>query len=269
MFYISCIYKMYSTANYPRTKGGHSSKRHHRSSRGQAHHRSPSASPGRHSHTSGRKKEDTRSKQNLRQRSSSWSSGRSSSASRDRGPSKAKSPHNRQNNSRWDPPPSPPVSLICLCPVLLWLCSVCHAERETVRTALTPTAGLAAALAATRPFAKGEEIHPASWRRAGSPGNMAVHKHLLMFLRSPFGHTFIVNLCGPSSSRTSEQCRLPWETFILSVSDRFEFYAQPFLCLELTALKYDTLHRTLHSALKTSCVILQLCTHDGAKVVLL
>ncbi|XP_067463587.1 serine/arginine repetitive matrix protein 3 isoform X2 [Thunnus thynnus] len=83
-----------------KTKGGHSSKRHHRSSRGQAHHRSPSASPGRHSHTSGKKKEETRSKQNLRQRSSSWSSGRSSSASRDRGPSKAKSPHNRQNNSR-------------------------------------------------------------------------------------------------------------------------------------------------------------------------
>nr|XP_019940962.1 PREDICTED: serine/arginine repetitive matrix protein 3 isoform X2 [Paralichthys olivaceus] len=85
-----------------KTKGGHSSKRHHRSSRGQAHHRSVSASPGRHSHTSGRKKEETRSKANLRQRSSSWSSGRSSShsASRDRGPSKAKSPHNRQNNSR-------------------------------------------------------------------------------------------------------------------------------------------------------------------------
>lgn len=42
-------------------------------------------------------------------------------------------------------------------------------ERGTVQTAPTPTAGLAAALAATHPFAKGEEIHPASWRRAGSP----------------------------------------------------------------------------------------------------
>ncbi|GLD73626.1 serine/arginine repetitive matrix protein 3 [Lates japonicus] len=47
-----------------KTKGGHSSKRHHRSSRGQAHHRSPSASPGRHSHVSGRKKEEERDSPN-------------------------------------------------------------------------------------------------------------------------------------------------------------------------------------------------------------
>lgn len=86
-----------------RTKGGHSSKRHHRSSRVQAHHRSPSPSPGRHSHTSGRKKEDSRSKANPRHRSSSLSSRRSSSrsASRERGASKgSKSPHDRQNHSR-------------------------------------------------------------------------------------------------------------------------------------------------------------------------
>lgn len=88
-----------------RAKGGHSSKRHHRSGRGPAHHHSQSPSPGRH--PSGRKKEESRSKQNLRQRSSSWSSGRSSSrsASRDRGPSKAKSPHNRQNASRYSHAP--------------------------------------------------------------------------------------------------------------------------------------------------------------------
>ncbi|XP_067350552.1 serine/arginine repetitive matrix protein 3 isoform X2 [Channa argus] len=85
-----------------KTKGGHSSKRHHRSSRGQPHPRGPSATPGRHSHTSGRKKEESRNKPNVRQRGSSWSSGHSSShsAPRDRGPSKAKSPHTRQNNSR-------------------------------------------------------------------------------------------------------------------------------------------------------------------------
>ncbi|XP_028451239.1 serine/arginine repetitive matrix protein 3 isoform X2 [Perca flavescens] len=91
-----------NSRHHRKTKGGNSSKRHHRSSRGQAHHRSPSASPGRHPYTSGKKKEESRSKPNLRQRSSSWSSGRSSSrsASRDRDPSKAKSPHSRQNNSR-------------------------------------------------------------------------------------------------------------------------------------------------------------------------
>ncbi|XP_047235378.1 serine/arginine repetitive matrix protein 3 isoform X2 [Girardinichthys multiradiatus] len=85
-----------------KTKGGHSSKRHNRSNRGQAHHKSPSVSPGRHSHTSGRKNEESRSKVNLRQRSNSWSSGRSSSrsASRDKVPSKVKSPHSRQNISR-------------------------------------------------------------------------------------------------------------------------------------------------------------------------
>ncbi|XP_028322091.1 serine/arginine repetitive matrix protein 3 isoform X2 [Gouania willdenowi] len=84
-----------------KTKGSHSSKRHRRPGRGQAH-RSLSASPARHSHTSGRKNEESRSKVNLRQRSSSWSSGRSSSrsASRDKALSKTKSPHIRQNNSR-------------------------------------------------------------------------------------------------------------------------------------------------------------------------
>ncbi|XP_032431908.1 serine/arginine repetitive matrix protein 3 isoform X3 [Xiphophorus hellerii] len=85
-----------------KTKGGHSSKRHNRSNRGQAHHKSPSVSPGRHSHVSGRKNDESRSKANLRQRSSSWSSGRSSSrsASRDKGTGKVKSPHSRQNVSR-------------------------------------------------------------------------------------------------------------------------------------------------------------------------
>nr|XP_020468026.1 serine/arginine repetitive matrix protein 3-like [Monopterus albus] len=91
-----------SSRHPKKTKGGHSSKRHHHSSRGQAHHRSLSASPGRHSHTSGRKKGESRNKASPRQRSSSWSSSHSSShsAPRDRGPSKAQSPHNRQNNSR-------------------------------------------------------------------------------------------------------------------------------------------------------------------------
>ncbi|XP_035989926.1 serine/arginine repetitive matrix protein 3 isoform X2 [Fundulus heteroclitus] len=85
-----------------KTEGGHSSKRRNHSTRGQVHHKSPSVSPGRHSHTSGRKTEDCRSKGSLRQRSSSWSSDRSSShsASRDKGHSKAKSPHSRQNISR-------------------------------------------------------------------------------------------------------------------------------------------------------------------------
>lgn len=46
------------------------------------------------------------------------------------------------------------------------------AERGTALTAPTPTAELAAAHAATRPFAKEEEIRPASWRLAGSPGNI-------------------------------------------------------------------------------------------------
>lgn len=42
-------------------------------------------------------------------------------------------------------------------------------ERGTVPTAPTLTAELAAAHAATHPFAKEEEIPPASWRLAGSP----------------------------------------------------------------------------------------------------
>lgn len=42
-------------------------------------------------------------------------------------------------------------------------------ERGTALTALTPTVELAAAHAATRPFVKGEEIHPVSWKLAGSP----------------------------------------------------------------------------------------------------
>lgn len=46
------------------------------------------------------------------------------------------------------------------------------AERETARTAPTPTAEPAAAHAATRPFANEEETRPALWRLAGSPGNM-------------------------------------------------------------------------------------------------
>ncbi len=83
-----------------RTKGSHSSKRHHRG-RGQNRHRSSSVSPGRHKHTS--KKKKSKSHGTGRQRSSSWSSGRSSSRahSRDRGSSKNKSPHVRQNNSRY------------------------------------------------------------------------------------------------------------------------------------------------------------------------
>lgn len=46
-----------------------------------------------------------------------------------------------------------------------------HAGRGTARAARTPTAELGAARAATHPFAKEGEIHPASWRPAGSPGN--------------------------------------------------------------------------------------------------
>ncbi|XP_051966133.1 serine/arginine repetitive matrix protein 3 [Xyrauchen texanus] len=82
-----------------RTKGSHSSKRHHRG-RGQNRHRSSSVSPGQHKHTS--KKKNNKSHGATRQRSSSWSSGRSSPRphSRERDPSKNKSPHTRQNNSR-------------------------------------------------------------------------------------------------------------------------------------------------------------------------
>lgn len=39
-------------------------------------------------------------------------------------------------------------------------------------TSLTPTAELAAAHAATRPFANEEEIRPVSWRPAGSRGEI-------------------------------------------------------------------------------------------------
>lgn len=46
-----------------------------------------------------------------------------------------------------------------------------RAGRGTARAARTPTAELGAARAATHPFAKEGEIHPASWRPAGSPGN--------------------------------------------------------------------------------------------------
>ncbi|XP_051981883.1 serine/arginine repetitive matrix protein 3-like [Xyrauchen texanus] len=82
-----------------KTKGSHSSKRHHRG-RGQNHHRSSSVSPGRHKRTS--KKKKSKSHGAARQPSSSWSSGRSSSRprSRERDPSKNKSPNARQNNSR-------------------------------------------------------------------------------------------------------------------------------------------------------------------------
>lgn len=41
--------------------------------------------------------------------------------------------------------------------------------RGTVQTALTRTTELDVALEASRPFAKGEETPPASWRHAGSP----------------------------------------------------------------------------------------------------
>lgn len=109
--YLSSVINNQLILIYPstsRTKGGHSSKRHHHGVRGQAHHQSQSGSPGRHRHTSGsgRKKSESRGRGSfgVRQRSSSWSSGRSSSrsGSRERDPSKAKSPHPhaRQNNSR-------------------------------------------------------------------------------------------------------------------------------------------------------------------------
>lgn len=53
---------------------------------------------------------------------------------------------------------------------------LCCAERGTAPTALTRTVELAAAHAATHPFVKGEEIHPASWKLAGSPGNTVKHR---------------------------------------------------------------------------------------------
>ncbi|KAI3373447.1 hypothetical protein L3Q82_022054 [Scortum barcoo] len=93
-----------SSRHQRKAKGGHSSKRHHRSNRGQAHHRSPSVSPGHHSHTSGRKKEERRPGANLTSDSAAAPGAaavhRHAPPLRDRGPSKAKSPHNRQNNSR-------------------------------------------------------------------------------------------------------------------------------------------------------------------------
>lgn len=44
-----------------------------------------------------------------------------------------------------------------------------------MRTTPTQTAEPAAARAATHPSAKEEEIHPASWRLAGSPGDTPDH----------------------------------------------------------------------------------------------
>ncbi|XP_051541061.1 serine/arginine repetitive matrix protein 3-like [Myxocyprinus asiaticus] len=87
------------TRTLKKTKGSHSSKRHHRG-RGQNRHRSSSVSPGRHKRAS--KKKKSKSHGAARQPSSSWSSGRSSSRphSRERDPSKNKSPNARQNNSR-------------------------------------------------------------------------------------------------------------------------------------------------------------------------
>lgn len=57
-------------------------------------------------------------------------------------------------------------------PAVMWRWFVGHTERGTALTAQTLTAEHAAAHAATHPYEREEETHPASWRLAGSPGTL-------------------------------------------------------------------------------------------------